>query len=94
MQHKRGIELDPDKVGAQHLGSTEELAWLTFDKLSEWYVLGARCAKCERAAWIDRLDLERRFSKGAYINQLSGRLRCRKCGNRTGNKFLLGKMAR
>lgn len=94
MKHRRGTELDPDKLGAKHLGNAEELAWLTFDKLSEWYLLGARCSKCERAAWLDRWDLERRFSKGAYINQLAGRLRCRACGNRSGNKFLLGKMAR
>jgi len=74
MKHRRGTELDPDKLGAKNLGSAEELAWLTFDKLSEWYLLGARCSKCERAAWLDRWDLERRFSKGAYINQLAAAL--------------------
>ncbi|TAW15062.1 hypothetical protein ELI25_03965 [Rhizobium ruizarguesonis] len=61
-----------------------------FADLSGWALIGGRCARCEREGWINRDWLEAKFSN-AIISELTPKLRCRKCGNKGNNRWILGK---
>ncbi len=90
MKHSRGIELSPEE---QTFLESDVQYW-TLDALPEWYVLGGKCHKCGRVAWMDRTALAKRFSQRVYIGSISGRLRCEACGNRGGNRVVVGKLPR
>ncbi len=95
MKHDRGIDLGrPQRDSIAYLGPLVDPIHTTFDDLPEWHALGVTCPKCEREAWLDRWEAERKWGKGAYIGSLTLRLRCRGCGNRDGNKWILGSLPR
>nr|WP_246663804.1 hypothetical protein [Sinorhizobium sp. LM21] len=88
MKHRRGIDL---------AGAAEELPYQalpTFDSFPEYVELGGRCSKCEREGWVDRWELQRRFGVRTYINQIRPLLRCRKCGNKGSNNWILRRAPR
>jgi hypothetical protein len=94
MKHRRGVNLIPANAEPTYMGETPSGALPTLESLAEWFVLGGRCVQCEREAWIDRWELQRRYGKKQYIVQLQPFLRCRKCGSKGHNRFILGKLAR
>jgi hypothetical protein len=91
MKHSRGIDLAAPFAPAafrEHDGHSYE----TLKSLKEWEVLGARCAKCSRVSWLDKSAIEREWGNQYLIN-LPGRLKCQ-CGNKDGNKVLIGNLPR
>ncbi len=93
MKHRKGIDLGTPRDQFVHTLSQEETAWLTFDRLEEWYDLGVRCSRCEREGWVDRHELAKRWPGVVFISLVS-RLRCRKCGNKGGGSFMIRKQPR
>jgi len=95
MKHRRGIDLGrQEKGGITYLEPLKEPAHTVFEDLKEWIALGASCPSCEREAWLDRWELQRKYGKGAYIGQLTQWLRCRGCNNKVGNKWIIGQLPR
>lgn len=94
MRHRRGIDLtrQPDPPYVEKPKEVADLYDIAgrFQDLSGWALIGGRCARCEREGWINRDWLELKFPN-AVISELSGKLRCRKCGNRGTNRWILGK---
>jgi hypothetical protein len=94
MKHARGIHLGrPDRYSTAYLGQVTEPVSTTFGDIAEYHALGGHCPRCERVGWVDKYELMRRFSN-AYLGSLAVRLRCLGCGNRQGNKWVLGQLPR
>ncbi|WP_292146917.1 hypothetical protein [Mesorhizobium sp.] len=55
-------------------------------------MLGAKCARCGHIGWLDTAKVMREFGN-QYLHNMSGKMVC-KCGNRTGNKVLVGVLGR
>lgn len=94
MRHRKGIDLtkppEPPYVERpKEVGDLYDIAG-RFADLSGWALIGGRCARCEREGWINRDWLEARYPN-AMIVELAPNLRCRKCGNRGNNRWILGK---
>jgi hypothetical protein len=66
----------------------------TIDDIPEWNAIGGHCSKCERESWMDRWEVSKRWGKTTYLGSLTMRLRCRGCGNRDGNKWIVGQLPR
>lgn len=95
MKHRRGIELGRQaRDEVVYLGFLVDPVQTTFDDIPEWHALGGHCAKCERTGWLNRWDLGQKWSKTTYLSSLAPRLRCMGCGNRNGNKWILGQLPR
>lgn len=94
MRHRRGINLNrqPDPP---HVERPREIADLydiakRVQDLSSWALLGGRCSRCEREGWIDRDWLEAKYPN-VVISSLAPKLRCRKCGSKGNNRWIVGK---
>jgi len=94
MQHRKSIELVPDDHFNWGLANIDPMSWMNFEQLQEWYVLGGSCAKCQHQGWVDRRDLAWRYGRRTQLATLAGKLRCRQCGNKVGNRWIIGKLAR
>ncbi|MBX5160394.1 hypothetical protein HJB89_25250 [Rhizobium sp. NZLR8] len=98
MRHRRSIDLtktpDPPVIvdKPKEVGDLYDIAG-RFSDLSGWALIGGRCARCEREGWIDRDWLEAKYPS-VVISDLAGKLRCRKCGHKGGNRWILGKPPR
>ncbi len=91
MKHRRGIDLTaPVRPSSfrEHDGKQYE----TLRGLREWEVLGARCGKCGRLAWLDKRTVQREWGD-QYLLNLPHKLRC-ECGNKEGNRVLIGTLDR
>lgn len=86
MRHRRSIDLMPRENAADY-GSTLEL-------LPEWYVLVAKCGKCRHQGRIERRAIAGTHGWGVDLNSIGRTLKCSRCGNREGNKLLIGKLPR
>lgn len=64
----------------------------TLRSMHEWEVLGGRCGQCGRVAWMDRKAL---FAKigNEYLLNVGRHLKCA-CGNKEGNRVLIGSISR
>lgn len=93
MKHRKGIDLTGGRGRPIYMGDLEDVA-LKLGGLVEWECLGARCGKCEHERWLDRWDLQRRLTGTVVLSTLAPKLRCRRCGNKVGNKLILGKLPR
>ena len=93
MKHRRGIELVAPIRPARHR-EYEPTAGIyeTLADLREWEVLGAKCGKCGRTAWLDKGLVMRRYGN-QFLRNLPGRLVCG-CGNAKGNRVLVGTLGR
>lgn len=94
MHHRKGIDLtrtpDPPYVERpKEVGDLYDIAG-KFQDLSSWALIGGRCARCEREGWIDRDWLEARYPNVVIVD-LAPKLRCRKCGSKGGNRWILGR---
>ena len=67
-------------------------AFENLKNLSEWEVLGGRCAGCGPVSWLDKKAIERQIGN-QYLLNLRGKLRC-SCGNRIGNEVLIERIDR
>lgn len=86
MRHRRSIDLMPREDAAGY-GATLEL-------LPEWYVLVAKCGLCRHQGRIDRRAIASARGWDIHLNSIDRTLKCSRCGNREGNKLLLGKLPR
>lgn len=84
----------PRRGEVVYLGPLLDPLHTTFDDIPEWHALGGYCSKCERTGWVQRWDLSQKWGKGTYLSSLTSRLRCMGCGNREGNKWILGQLPR
>lgn len=95
MRHRRGIALaGPGRDEVVYIGPLAEALYTTFEDIREWQTLGAHCGKCEREGWLLRWELQQKWGAGTYIGSLTGRLRCRACGNKKGNTWIVGQLPR
>lgn len=98
MKHRRGIDLPPPEPPVLvdrpvEVVEYSETGISTVGALLGWHLIGGRCSSCEREGWIDKNWLDWRFSD-YWLGELPPKLRCRKCGNRKGNKLIIGKLPR
>lgn len=90
MKHRRGIDLAPfQPVTFQEFDGHQTL---TLKNLQEWEVVGAKCGKCNKTTWLDKAAIIQHHGN-QYLSNLGSRLRC-ECGNKEGNKVLVGKLGR
>lgn len=95
MKHRRGIDLDrPGREDVTYLGPLPDPQHTTFDDIPQWHAVGAHCTKCERTGWLLRGEQADRWGGGAFLGSLQQRLRCLACGNKTGNVWVVGQLAR
>ncbi|PCK84403.1 hypothetical protein CPT32_24280 [Rhizobium sophoriradicis] len=76
-----------------YIGPVQDPLGTTIDDLSQWNTLGGSCPSCEREGWIDRYELRRKWGN-AMLHSLQPRLRCLSCGNKQGNRWILGQLPR
>ncbi|CDM61054.1 hypothetical protein LPU83_pLPU83c_0492 (plasmid) [Rhizobium favelukesii] len=88
MRHRRSVDL---ASVANHAVSLENE---TLASLPEMFVLAAACPSCLNSTPIDRWELGRLLGKRMPVANIAERLKCSCCGNRTGNRFLLGRLRR
>lgn len=99
MKHHRGIDLTrmPDPLvivdRPKEIATLEEVAYGSFGDINAWVLIGGRCSRCEREGWIDRDWLEARYPS-VVISTLAPKLRCRKCGSKGTNRWIVGKPPR
>jgi hypothetical protein len=93
MKHARSIQLIPDDVQGLTPEIVKELSNVTFSGLREWQRLGGKCSQCEHEGWVDRYELQERH-RGVMLADLQVLLKCKRCGNHEGNRFIFGMMAR
>ncbi len=91
MRHRRGIDLRAPFAPAIHREHDGQ-QYDTVKSLLEWEVLGGSCGNCGRVAWLDKRVVEREFGN-QYLMHLAGKLRCA-CGNKNGNRILIGTLPR
>lgn len=90
MKHRRGIEL---AAPFQPAHSNEDPdGYITLKDLGESRVLGAKCGECQRVSWLNSRAVMQAIGN-QHLMHLKGKLRC-SCGNRDGNKILIGKLPR
>lgn len=95
MKHRRGIEIGrPRRDAITYLGPVMDPAHTTFDDIQQWYALGGHCSKCEREAWVDRWEVEKKWGSQTYLGPLAPRLRCLACNHKGSNKWILGQLPR
>ncbi|OWV92772.1 hypothetical protein ATY81_16610 [Rhizobium sp. R72] len=88
MRHRKGINL------ARPADYAVDLTHDTLGSLPEMFVLVAACPACHKRAPIDRWDLGRQLGKRSILANVAKMLKCSRCGNRAGNRLLLGKLPR
>ncbi len=79
--------------GITYIGLVDEPTDTALDDHPEYIALGGVCRKCDREGWIDRHEVRRKWGN-AILGSLQPRLRCLGCGNKEGNRFILGKLPR
>lgn len=94
MKHRRGIEIGrPSREAITYIGPVQDPLGTAVDDLSQWNTLGGSCPSCEREGWIDLYELRRKWGN-AMLHSLQPRLRCLGCGNKHGNRWILGQLPR
>lgn len=95
MKHRRGIDLGRSpRDSIAYMGPLLDPVHTTFDDIPEFHAIGVHCPKCEREAWLDRWAVQRKWGGGVYLGSVTSRLRCRSCGNKDSNKWILGQAPR
>ena len=57
------------------------------DQLRNWHVLTAVCPECRHRVGMRLWQLTARHPGHEHLIDVEKRLRCRRCGNRTGNRI-------
>lgn len=76
-----------------YVGPVSDPVNTALDDLPQYIALGCFCPACERETWIDRHALRKKWGN-AFLGSLQARLRCRGCGNRLGNRWIMGQSPR
>lgn len=76
-----------------YIGPVSDPVNTALDELPQYIALGCSCPACERETWIDRHALSKKWGN-AFLGSLQARLRCRGCGNRLGNRWIMGQLPR
>ncbi len=93
MRLRRGIDLTASIPPVRHHEYEASTGvYGTVQGLREWEVLGAKCARCGHIGWLDTAKVMRQYGN-QYLHSIGGKLLCR-CGNKTGNKVLVGVLGR
>lgn len=93
MKHRRGVDLMKGVRGKPvYVGDADDVM-RDVHMIREWECIGGRCSNCEREAWLDRWALQR-WGTSIVLSEVAKHLRCRACGNITGNKVILGRLPR
>jgi uncharacterized cysteine cluster protein YcgN (CxxCxxCC family) len=93
MRHPKGIDLvAPIRPARYEEHRPNASVMETLSAMREWEVLGAKCGKCGHTAWLDGKKVIQRIGN-QYLHNIGGKLVCR-CGNRHGNKVLVGTLGR
>lgn len=93
MKHRRGIDLIKGGRGQPiYVGEAEDVM-RDVKAMMQWECIGGRCGRCDREGWIDRWELQRGRSS-IILSEIAKRLRCRGCGNKSGNRVILGRLPR
>jgi hypothetical protein len=99
MRHRRSIDLtrmpDPPVIVDKpaEVADLVDVAQGNFGDINSWVLIGGRCSRCEREGWVDRDWLEAKYPS-VVISTLALKLRCRKCGNKGSNRWIVGKPPR
>jgi hypothetical protein len=64
----------------------------TLRQLQQWEIVGCKCGVCGHIGWVDKEAVLRVFGD-MYLMNLRYRMLCA-CGNKDGNKVLIGRLAR
>ncbi|MGP1253407.1 hypothetical protein ABWI00_04720 [Algihabitans albus] len=62
--------------------------------LADWHRFQATCLRCRHTSIVDPATLRRRWDEYTRIVDLEPKLRCRACGNRSGNSLSVGQLTR
>ncbi|TBE73874.1 hypothetical protein ELG97_37020 [Rhizobium leguminosarum] len=76
-----------------YIGPVPDPAETALDDVQSFMALGGSCPACDREAWVDRHELRRKWGN-AFLASLQPRLRCLGCGNKQGNKWIIGQLPR
>ena len=86
-------EAPPRRPTIAYIGLLPDPVDTAIEDVPDDQALGGTCSRCEREGWIDRAELRRKWGNAMLVS-LQPRLRCLECGNRTGNKWIVGRIAR
>lgn len=92
MKHRKGIDLG-ERETPSYSGDVVD-RFFKLGGLMEWETIGARCGACEHETWLDRWELQRKYGTDLVLYSIVPKFRCRRCGNRQGNRIFLGKLPR
>ena len=96
MKHKRGIDLRaemsaPFKPARSREGSYD--LWRLIGDLPQYEIIGCTCPKCGNVGWLDMDAVRKKVGADMSLNHFQAKLVCQ-CGNREGNRLMIGTLAR
>ncbi|KQR73400.1 hypothetical protein ASG25_02135 [Rhizobium sp. Leaf384] len=96
MKHKRGIDLRTDMAApfapARMREGSYDL-WRPIGDLAQYEIIGGTCPTCDHVGWLDMAIVRRRVGAEMSLLHFQEKLVCR-CGNRDGNRLMIGTLAR
>ncbi|UVC09132.1 hypothetical protein IHQ71_00390 [Rhizobium sp. TH2] len=92
MRHPKGIDLSGKEHLISHSYEHDGKSYDTLRDVSEWQVLGGKCSKCGRVAWVDKKAVLAKVGN-QYLLNLGRHLTCT-CGNKDGNRVMIGHISR
>ena len=91
MRHRRGIDFAAPFAPTTYVEEKLSL-YRTLSGLAQWEVLGAKCSVCGHIGWVDK-DAIMRSIGNHYLINVASRMSC-PCGNKAGNRVLIGRLPR
>lgn len=92
MRHTKGIDLSGNEHLISYSYEHDGKSYDTLRDVSEWQMLGGKCSKCGRVAWVDKKAVMKKVCN-QYLLNVGRHLKCA-CGNKTENKVMIGQMSR
>jgi len=92
MRHPKGIDLSANGVQLSVAYEHDPRDYKTLKDMPQYEVLGGKCSKCGRIAWLDKREVMQKVGN-QYLLSLGRHLKCR-CGNKDGNKVMIGTISR
>lgn len=62
--------------------------------LAHWHLVYARCAECGHETSLDHAEIKRGRSRLSLLKELEGKLKCSRCGARSGHTISIELMPR
>ncbi|MCD7111605.1 hypothetical protein LRX75_21450 [Rhizobium sp. DKSPLA3] len=96
MKHPRSIDLRTEMSApfkpARARDASYDL-WRLIGDLPQYEILGGTCPKCGNVGWLDMDVVRRKVGADMSLNHFKEKLVCQ-CGNREGNRLMIGTLAR